>query len=124
MKRHGLVGPIIIIFVGIVLLINSLGFDPPIGLLLRSVWPFLLIAIGAVHVFRHFHTGFIGRPGTLTGGIIMITLGTLFALQQLAEVSFRSTWPLLLIATGVGLLLQFAGTDGALGRWQRGNFRR
>jgi hypothetical protein len=40
-------------------------------------------------------------PGALTGPILLIALGVLFALQQFTEISFRQTWPLLLILLGV-----------------------
>jgi hypothetical protein len=39
--------------------------------------------------------------GALTGPILLITLGALFALQQFTDVSFRQTWPFLLILLGV-----------------------
>lgn len=39
--------------------------------------------------------------GALTGPILLITLGVLFALQQFTDLSFRQTWPFLLILLGV-----------------------
>ncbi|MCU1262567.1 MAG: hypothetical protein JWO80_5452 [Bryobacterales bacterium] len=37
----------------------------------------------------------------IRGPVLMITLGTLFALDQFSVLSFHKTWPLLLIVAGV-----------------------
>jgi hypothetical protein len=42
----------------------------------------------------------------LRGPILLITLGTLFAIHQAGVLSFSRTWPLLLIVAGVMKLLE------------------
>jgi len=115
----------VIIALGVAFLISTLGYDPPIGVFFRDYWPFLLIAVGLTHIGRHFFGGFGSRPGTLTSGAILTTLGILFAFQQLGDVPFRSTWPVLLIVAGATALVQFTRAGAASdGKWHRGGFRR
>ena len=46
----------------------------------------------------------------LTGPVLLITLGVLFALDNLAQLPFRRTWPVILIVLGlVGLIRHWAG---------------
>jgi hypothetical protein len=47
----------------------------------------------------------------IRGPVLMITLGTLFALDQFSVFSFHQTWPLLLIVAGIL----------NLGRWRKRN---
>ncbi|MGQ9634532.1 MAG: LiaI-LiaF-like domain-containing protein [Bryobacteraceae bacterium] len=48
--------------------------------------------------------------GALTGPILLITLGVLFALQQFTDLSLWQTWPFLLILLGVmGLVKRLTG---------------
>jgi hypothetical protein len=46
----------------------------------------------------------------IRGPILMITLGSLLAMDQLGSLSFGRTWPVLLIVFG---LLKLAGRSGA-----------
>lgn len=39
--------------------------------------------------------------GAVTGPLLLITLGLLFAVDQFGRYSFRETWPVLLIVYGV-----------------------
>ena len=39
--------------------------------------------------------------GAITGPLLLITLGILFAVDQLGRFGFRETWPVLLIVYGV-----------------------
>ena len=52
----------------------------------------------------------------ITGPVILITLGVLFAFDRFTEFRFSQTWPVLLIVVG---LLKLAG-----GRFGRGGRRR
>jgi hypothetical protein len=46
----------------------------------------------------------------LSGPVLLITLGVLFALDNLAQLPFRRTWPVILIVLGfVGLIRHWAG---------------
>jgi hypothetical protein len=60
--------------------------------------------------------------------VILITLGSLFALQTLADIRFGQTWPMLLVVIGLlGILKIVFGpvllADRA-GRWFRGGLPR
>lgn len=55
------------------------------------------------------------RPhrGSLTGPLVLITLGVLFLLSEFHIAYFHDTWPVLLIVAGIGVLLQRSGVlDG------------
>lgn len=43
----------------------------------------------------------------VTGPLLLITLGSLFALDQFGRFSFRETWPVLLIVFGVARLAAY-----------------
>lgn len=50
---------------------------------------------------------------SLTGPLMLITLGVLFLLSEFDIARFHDTWPVLLIVAGVGVLLQRSGVlDG------------
>ena len=49
----------------------------------------------------------------IVGPVAMITVGALFLLQEFTRYRFHNTWPILLIAIGIALVLQrSAGPDG------------
>lgn len=48
--------------------------------------------------------------GSLIGGIILITVGVLFMMQQLIHIPFEKLWPVLLIV--LGILVVFTGFYG------------
>jgi Domain of unknown function (DUF5668) len=101
-----LIGPVILIVLGLFFLMNNLVVDFPIGELMRRGWPFLLIAIGIIQLFAvPFHIAR-GRNGVLVGPVVLIVIGILFALQQIWGISFRDTWPVMLVGIGLALLLQ------------------
>lgn len=52
----------------------------------------------------------------ITGPIILITIGVLFAFDRFTEFRFSQTWPVLLIVVG---LLKLAGGGGRFGRGRR-----
>lgn len=115
MRAGAFVGPLIVIAIGVVFLLNNMGFDLPIQDLLRNGWPFLLILIGILQLVG----GLAGR-GSLPGGLILITLGTLFAIERTVGLSFRYTWPVILIvAGGIGLLRALVGPAAFAGRGMR-----
>lgn len=53
----------------------------------------------------------------IRGPVLLIALGTLFAVDQLGSYSFHRTWPVLLIVVGVLKLLErvFSGPRPPLG---------
>lgn len=46
-----------------------------------------------------------GKRGQLMGGVILVTLGALLLLHQLLILDFYTSWPLLLVAIGLGFFL-------------------
>jgi phage shock protein PspC (stress-responsive transcriptional regulator) len=47
------------------------------------------------------------RKGSLTGGLVLITIGALFmAAELIPQVNFWDLWPVILIVAGVGLLIK------------------
>ncbi|MBI4495840.1 MAG: hypothetical protein HY697_02795, partial [Deltaproteobacteria bacterium] len=46
-----------------------------------------------------------GRRGQLMGGLVLLTLGVLFILDRLFILDVHTSWPLLLVAIGIGLFL-------------------
>jgi hypothetical protein len=48
--------------------------------------------------------------GAIRGPILLITLGTLFAIDHMGSFSFTRTWPVLLIVLGLLKLLERAAT--------------
>jgi len=46
------------------------------------------------------------KKGSLVGGLVLITLGALFLADELVpQVNFGDLWPLILVAIGIGLLI-------------------
>jgi hypothetical protein len=68
----------------------------------------VLIVIGAFQLAG----GLVGRGGSVSGGLILITIGVLFAFQQLMGLSFRHTWPVVLIVIGAVGVLRATGRKG------------
>jgi hypothetical protein len=109
------VGPVVVIALGVLFLLNNLGIGIPVDDLLRNGWPFLLILIGILQL-----VGVLAGRGSLPGGLILIAIGSLFALDRIVGVSFRYTWPVILIVVGaIGLLRALAGPAWFAGRGSR-----
>ncbi len=45
------------------------------------------------------------KKGLLLGGLVLVTLGTLLLLHRLFILNFETSWPLLLVVSGVGLFM-------------------
>jgi hypothetical protein len=106
--RNSFIGPLVLIGIGLMFLVNNIVVDLPVGEILRRGWPFLLILIGVVQLVAVPLRAAQGRRADLVGPIVLITVGSLFALQSVWRVSFRDTWPLIPIAIGVAMLAQNA----------------
>jgi hypothetical protein len=106
MKPGHVAGPVILIGLGMLFLINNFVIDISFGRLVRDFWPFILIIVGVAQLPGVFLGGPKGRWGYLNGSVILITLGFLFALQTLGDVSFGRTWPALLVVIGVLTLVK------------------
>jgi hypothetical protein len=123
MRPGAFIGPVIVIAIGVLFLLNNIGWGIPVHDLLRNGWPFILIAVGLLQLL-----GVLAGRGSLPGGLILITIGTLFAFERMAGLSFRYTWPLILIVVGgIGLMRALMGPAyfaGRAARRFRGGFSR
>jgi len=105
-------GAVILIGLGVLFMLHNLGFwffD------MDRLWPLILIGIGVWLFARRW--GAMGsasgvcacdrcRARVLMGPAVLVTMGTLFLLQETNVVSFHRTWPLLLVVIGLVKVLQ------------------
>ncbi len=102
--RRSIFWPLLLIVIGIVFLLNTLGFirGDTWELFLR-LWPLLFIVGGLDNIFR-------GRG--YIWGVISLGLGTVFLLANFGYLPWNAFtlllrfWPLLLIAAGLDLILR------------------
>jgi hypothetical protein len=100
----------VLIGLGVLFLINT-AFNFNWG----NYWPLILIVLG-VYLFAK-HWGLLGnyhpvcvcercRTRKLMGPALLVTLGVLFLLNSVSEVSLGRTWPAILLVVGVVKLMQ------------------
>ena len=101
--RGPIIGAVVFITVGIVLLVEKLGFLPP-GFALRF-WPSIFILIGLVKI--------VVRAGRPTGAVL-IGVGVLLQLHEIGilHVNFWDLWPVFIIVAGVAMLWQALRKEG------------
>lgn len=116
MNRASLVGPVVLIAVGVLFLINNFGFHLSIGHFVREFWPGLLILIGALKIAEAGVSGPAKMHGNMTAGVLLVVIGGLFMLQNIVGIGLGRTWPVILIAVGVLSFLRFSGGYAAGGR--------
>jgi hypothetical protein len=102
---------VILILVGVVFLLHTLGLSE-FGL--DRFWPVFLILLGGWMFARNF--GLLGgssatcdprhRSGRLMGPAMVTTIGILFLLSELRVAHFGRTWPIILLVIGAVRLLQ------------------
>lgn len=101
-QRHGIVGPLLLIAIGLIFLLDNLHLLPWSGweLFLRF-WPVLIIAGGVDDLIRN---------RKLVGPAFSISLGTILLLNTLGMLSWEiwwtlfRLWPIILIAIGLELV--------------------
>jgi len=113
-------GAVVLIILGVLFLAHTMGifrfgFD--------RYWPLILIGFGAFLLVRKW--GLLGgavpdcdrcRTRNLMGPAMMITIGTLFLLENTGMAYFDRTWPVILLVIGLVKLLQNnASTEGHQG---------
>jgi len=91
-RRRSLVGPLILIIVGVLFLLRNFGYSLPLLHDFVRFWPLLLVLIGLVRLAEFFAARSAGRPVPHMGG------GSIFLL-------------IILITVGVGLTVAFHGRD-------------
>ncbi len=102
-KRGSLFGPLILIALGVIFLLNNINVLPgDLWGTLLQFWPLILVAIGLDNIFQ--------REG-LVGATFMIGLGVVFLLSNLGYINTNiwqlilRLWPLLLVAIGLDLVV-------------------
>jgi predicted membrane protein len=95
--RGPLIGGVVFIVVGLILLLEKLGFVPS-GFALHF-WPMIFVVIGIVKIA---YAG--GRPT----GVVLIGVGLFLQLHEMGiiHVNFWDLWPVFIIVAGVAMLWQ------------------
>jgi hypothetical protein len=122
-------GAIVLILVGFLFLLNTLGLSE-YGL--DRFWPLILIVLGAWLFARNW--GVLGggcsgcqcarcRTRRIMGPAMLLTVGSLFLLENLHAADFGRTWPvILLVVGGVKLLQGNASAEGHIPSLGRGAY--
>ena len=120
MNRSSLVGPVVLIAIGVLFLINNFGFHLSIGYFIREFWPGLLILIGALKIAEAGVSGPAKMYGNLTAGVLLVVIGGLFLLQNLVGIGVGRTWPVILITVGILSFMRYSGgyVAGGRGGWK------
>jgi len=93
---------LLIIAIGVVFLLNQLGYDISIGSVFSNYWPVILIAIGFGDLMKK------GAPGFW--GMFMIGLGVVFLGRNLDWFEWglgdiiSNLWPVAIIAVGISMI--------------------
>lgn len=74
MKQRSITGPVLLVIVGVVFLINNIWHDIPLWSLVSDFWPEALIVLGVIGLFEalyHFSRGVPTPPRGISGGGIV-----------------------------------------------------
>ena len=105
-------GAIVLILIGVIFLLHTLGLAE-FGI--DRYWPLILIALGVWLFARNWGAlpgGCAGcqcarcRTRRIMGPAMLVTIGSLFLLENLHAVGFGRTWPVILLVIGGVKLLQ------------------
>ncbi len=95
MRRGSLVGPMIVLGLGVIFLINNLRPDFSLWRLVARYWPFLLIFWGAARLLEYFVARVAGRPvpramsaGEIVLGVLICLMGSAFFFAERADWRF------------------------------------
>ena len=104
--RNGIGAGIVLITIGLIFLADRQGYGG-----FGSLWPLILIAMGASKFFSP-SDDMSSRPerrcsrrDTRYGGVWLILVGVIFLLHQNHIWRINQTWPLFIVAGGVGIIL-------------------
>ncbi len=88
-----LVTGLVLIAAGVIFLIGDFGQ------IMRTWWPMFIVVVGVSRVFKR---------STVWSGLWMIAIGAWFQMVRLHlfDLTFRNSWPLLLIVMGAGIALR------------------
>jgi hypothetical protein len=90
-------GAVILIVLGVLFLLHNLG---PWYLSFDIMWPLLLVALGA-WLFVKRRVASEERHRSLTGPVLLVTIGALWLISNLHGPNGWNTWPLILLILGV-----------------------
>ena len=98
LDRGKLVGGIILIAIGMVFLLDQMNVIE-FGRVIRRWWPMFIILFGVPRLFKR---------EMFWSGMWFITVGSWMQLVRLHVfgLTFRNSWPLLLIAIGAGIIVR------------------
>lgn len=111
-RRGSVFGPLILIIIGLVFLLNNLNvISGNVWDTVIRLWPVILIAFGLDGIFR--------REG-LVGPIFLIGIGTVFLMSNFGILNLNvwttilRLWPVLLIAIGLDIAIGRRSTAGSI----------
>jgi hypothetical protein len=106
-----LTGGIVLITLGVLFLLSKLEIAD-FHHVIRLYWPVIIIIVGATKLFSR---------ETIWGGLWMMAVGAWLQIAHLRlfGLTYRSSWPLLLIVLGAGLVLRTFVDSMFRGRGER-----
>ena len=105
-RGGSIAGALILILIGSMFLAGTVLPGLSFSHMIENGWPLLLIALGLLHLGKSIVAAPLRGHVALTGPMVLMTVGVLFALQQWFEIGFDRTWPVLLVVIGVSILLR------------------
>jgi hypothetical protein len=106
-EDHVPVAAFVLIGLGVLFLLSNMGIFHFYHL--HRLWPLVLIAIGVWMLVPRWDAIASGSPQgrrQLMGPAVMLVLGVAFLLDQISNISFGRTWPMILIVIGLVLFWQ------------------
>jgi hypothetical protein len=105
--RRGLFG-LALVAVGVLMLLGQLELIPQLHLW-QYFAPAVLIVLGVGRMLAPTRAGGRGR-----GGLLLVAIGVWLLLGNLHVWSLRHSWPLVLIAVGLGIVWKAVGRQGRI----------
>lgn len=97
MRRGSLIGPLLLIVIGGLFLVNNVRPDLPVFRVVAEYWPFLLIAWGVIRLIEIGFGWMSGRPlpasGVTGGEWVLIVFITLIGSGFFAAYRYTGNWP-------------------------------
>ena len=106
-------GPIVLIALGFLFLLHTMGLIPHI-FHLAKLWPLILLGIGGWLIYQRAQRMVCHCVActaiSLMGPVILVTVGIMGMLGEFTNIGWGKSWPLLLIVIGVLKFLQISGS--------------
>lgn len=101
MKKHDLVGGLLVIAIGLAFLASNLGWMPVWSV--WHLWPLVLVVLGGARVV-------FPEQGSRLAGLPLLLVGGIFLAHNYGVLHLRDSWPLFVVSAGLGILA---------GAWER-----